>query len=291
MNTLMIQEVNMSRKIIIAVAPVARREDGSIDQKSKSQIDFILSPDEIAQDIVKCSRLSASLVHMHVRGKHGELTDDLTVFEKTIDLIKKDCNIIIEGSTGGVSTLTPEQRCLALDAKGVEVGVLNMGSVNLGEKGYLNTLEDIRFWAKRLDERRIVPVLELFEPGMIDTALSMIDEGFLHQPLVFGLCTGFKGSQESTTANLQYMVSKLPKDSIWYYMQYKMRDLSMMAASIAMGASIVRVGFEDSPYYAPGKVGQTNAILVEKIANVIRALGFEIATVEEAREMIGVGKV
>jgi 3-keto-5-aminohexanoate cleavage enzyme len=65
----------------------------------------------------------------------------------------------------------------------------------------------------------------------------------------------------------------------------------MMAASIAMGASIVRVGFEDSPYYAPGKVGQTNAILVEKIANVIRALGFEIATVEEAREMIGVGKV
>ena len=281
----------MVKKIIIAVAPVARREDVSIDQESKSQIDFILSPDEIAKDIIRCSQLGATLVHMHVRGQHGELTEDLGVFEQTINLINEGCNIIIEGSTGGLSTLTREQRCVALNADGVEVGSLNMGSVNLGEKGYLNTLEDIRFWAKRLNERQVVPVLEIFEPGMIDTAIKMMDDGILNQPLVFGLCTGYIGSQVSNTANLQYMVSKLPKDSVWYYIQSKMKDLSMLAAAIAMGASIVQVGFEDSPYYAPGKVGQTNAILVEKIADVIRALGFEIATTDEAREIIGTNKI
>lgn len=281
----------MSRKIIIAVAPVARHGDESIDQESASKIDFILSPEEISRDIIECSKLGASLVHMHVRGKHGELSEDLSVFSHTIDLIRKESNIIMEGSTGGVSTLTPEQRCLALNANDVEVGALNMGSVNLGEKGYLNTLSDIRFWASRFKEKRIVPVLELFEPGMIDTALRMIRERVLMEPLVYGLCSGFKGSQESLTTNLQFMASKLPEGSIWYYMQHKMKDLTMLAASIAMGASIVRVGFEDSPYYAEGKVGKTNALLVEKLVKVIKALGLDIATPDEAREIMGVNKL
>ena len=281
----------MARKIIIAVAPVARHGDESIDSESASKIDFILSPDEIAKDIIACSRLGASLVHMHVRGEHGEITEDLTVFSKTIDLIKKESDIIIEGSTGGISTLTAEQRCVALNAKGVEVGALNMGSVNLGEKGYLNTLSDIRYWASVFKAKKIVPVLELFEPGMIDTTFRLMEEGALSDPVIYGLCSGFKGSQESITANVQYMASKLPKGAVWYYMQHKMKNLSMLAAAIAMGASIVRVGFEDSPYYAEGKVGTTNAILVEKIADVIRALGFEIATPAEAREIMGVGTV
>jgi len=187
--------------------------------------------------------------------------------------------------------LTPKQRCVALNAKGVEVGALNMGSVNLGERGYLNTLADIRFWTFRFKEKKIVPVLELFKPGMIDTAFRMIKEGVLAQPLVYGLCSGFKGTQESLTRNLQYMASWLTEGAVWYYMQHKMKDLTMLAASIAMGASIVRVGFEDSPYYAERKVGKTNAILVEKIANVIRSLGLEIATPEEAREIMGVNKL
>jgi 3-keto-5-aminohexanoate cleavage enzyme len=278
----------MSRKIIIAVAPVARHGDESIDKESASKIDFILSPDEIAEDIINCARKGASLVHLHVRGQHGELVEDTSIFSKTIDLIKKGCDIIIEGSTGGVSTLTAEQRCIALNVHGVEAGALNMGSVNLGEKGYLNTLSDIRFWAQRFKEKKVVPILELFEPGMIDTTFRMIDSGVLGEPLVYGICSGFNGSQESTTANLQYMASKLPKGAVWYYMQHKMKDLSMLAASIAMGASIVRVGFEDSPYYAHNKIGQNNAILVEKLADVIHAIGFEIATPGEAREIMGI---
>ena len=284
------EKIDVKRKIIISVAPVARHGDESIDKESATKIDFILSPEEIAQDVISCASQGASLVHMHVRGEHGDLTEDLSVFARTTSLIKESCGIIIEGSTGGVSTLSAEQRCVALDSPDIEAGALNMGSVNLGERGYLNTLADIRYWAGRFKKRKIVPILELFEPGMIDTAFRMIKEGVLTDPLVYGLCTGFHGSQESNTANLQYMSGKLPRGAVWYYMQHKMKDLSMLAASIAMGASIVRVGFEDSPYYAEGKIGQTNAVLVGKIAEVIRAIGFEIATPDEAREIMGIHK-
>ena len=54
------------------------------------------------------------------------------------------------------------------------------------------------------------------------------------------------------------------------------------------GASVIRVGFEDSVYYAPGKIGKTNAVLVEKAATLIRDMGFEVATTSESRELLGI---
>jgi 3-keto-5-aminohexanoate cleavage enzyme len=271
--------VDCMRKIIISVAPVA------LDISEK--IESVLSPEEIANDVVASYNNGASIVHLHVRDKYGRPTNELGEFIRTLDLIRKECDIIIQGSTGGVSDLSLEERCVSLNDDRVEMGSLNMGSVNLGESGYINTLSDIRFWAKRMEEKGIVPELEIFEPGMINNVMLLAEEGVLKPPFTFGFCNGFKGTMSANTRNLQFLAESIPRDSQWGYVQHGMKDLSLLAAAIAMGASIVRVGFEDSIYYAPEKVGKTNAVLVEKIATLIKDMGFEVATVAEAREMLG----
>ena len=65
--------------------------------------------------------------------------------------------------------------------------------------------------------------------------------------MVYGLCSGFKGSQESLTRNLQNLASKLTEGAVWYYTQHEMKDLTMLVTSISIGVPLVRVGFEDSP--------------------------------------------
>ena len=70
-----------------------------------------------------------------------------------------------------------------------------------------------------------------------------------------------------------------------------MQDFSLLAAAIGMGAAAIRVGFEDSVYYAPGKAAATNAEIVEKIVGLIHQMGLEVATPEEARELLGGKKI
>ena len=120
-----------------------------------------------------------------------------------------------------------------------------------------------------------------------DQIYYLLDEGVLRNPVIYGIPMGFDGTQPAKVVNMQGMLNVMPRDAVWYYQQHGMKDLSMIAAAVAAGAQIVRVGFEDSIYYAPNCVARTNAELVSEAAKVIRAIGYQVATVDEAREIIG----
>ena len=107
------------RKIIITVAHVAGKPlTGTVNP---------LSAEEIARDVIACAKAGASQVHLHVRDLGGNLTDDTAVFSATVRLIRQQSDIIIQGSTGGVSELSLESRCTALKEPLVEVASLNLG--------------------------------------------------------------------------------------------------------------------------------------------------------------------
>lgn len=282
---------SLDRKVVIAVAPAARHGDEKAEHKGTRQPFLsVMTPEEIAQDVIQCAKHGATLVHMHVRDEKGHLTEDLTQFIRTISLIKQACDVVIEGSTGGVSELSAEERSGVLSIPEVQVAAINMGSVNLGEAAFVNEPDDIRMWMKMIIQRKVVPIMECFEPGMLHTVDTLLAEGILKPPFIFGIPLGFSGTQPARTANMQLMVDLMPRDAVWYYQQHGMTDLSMISASIAAGAKIVRVGFEDSIYYAPGRIAGSNAELVERLAQVIRAIGYDVATPNEARMILQVQK-
>jgi len=268
------------KRIIVGVAPVGV----NIEPPSVNP----LSPEDVAREVVNCSKAGASMVHLHVRDSAGNQTEDLGVFSKTLELIRKDSDIIIQGSTGGLSTLSLEERCVSLNDPRVEVASLNMGSANFGEQVYINTLPDIRYWARRMAEKSIVPELEVFEGGMMENAPALVKEEILLKPFYYNFCLGFPGALPARPASLFFLSSALPPGTPWGLVHHHMEDFSLLGLAVGMGASLIRVGFEDSVSFAPGEAAASNLALVQKVVAFVRSMGCEIATPSEARGILGV---
>jgi len=267
------------RKIIIALAPVPAAPLPGVAAP--------VTPEEVGREVTAAARAGAALVHLHVRDRSGALTDDLSAFSRTLDLIRAESDIIIQGSTGGLSSLSLAQRCVAVDEPRVEVASLNMGSVNMDDGVYVNTLPDIRYWAGRIRDRAVRPELEVFEAGMIHNVAILAGEGYLQPPFVYGLCLGFRGALPAQPWVLAMLASLLPADAVWGLVHHGMEDLSLLATAIGLGASFIRVGFEDSAYYAPGHLAKANVLLVERAVDLVHAMGLAVATAPEARRLLG----
>jgi 3-keto-5-aminohexanoate cleavage enzyme len=274
------------RKIIVTVAPVCH-VGKPIPEGCKNP----LTPEEITEDVLNCYRAGACQVHLHTRDLKGNPTFELDVFRQTIHAIREHSDMIIQGSTGGLSDLSLADRCVSLNVPEVEIASLNMGSVNFGETVYINTMPDLRYWAKRQQEANVVPEMELFDLSHVECCSRLADEGVIRRPLHYNFCVGPGGSSNlsATGRNLALLCALTEPGTSWGINHDSMKDFSILACAIGMGANAVRVGFEDSFYYAEGKLARTNAELVERLVTLIRAMGCEPATPAEAREMLEIG--
>jgi 3-keto-5-aminohexanoate cleavage enzyme len=261
------------RKIIISLAPVAAT--------SKN-----IDPRTIADEVIEASRVGASMVHLHVREKTGELTKDLTVFKDTVELICRDSDIVIQASTGGISNLSIEERCTPLEYDRVETASLNGGSVNLGDAVYKNSFSDIKYCAERVREQKILPEFEVFEIGMINNIKIVGAEVPLQDPVLFNIVLGHKGAMPATIEALTAFKQFIPENALWGITHFGRKDFSLLTTAVAMGASLVRIGFEDSPYIDDEKIAENNVVLVKKIAEIIRSMGMDVASPQEAREIL-----
>ena len=271
------------KKILLAVAPVCHE---NVDVPEGVVVPF--SPEEVADEVIACSEMGVGMVHLHVRDMEGKQTDDLTWFSKTIDLIRSASDIIIQGSTGGVAELSLEQRCVSLNDPRVEVASLNMGSANLGEGVYINTLPDIEFWAKRMIDREVVPEMEIFDLSMIDSVVKIADMGLAGAPFSFNFCLGFENAINPTPERLFALRQALPADSHWGIIHENMSNQSLLAAAAGMGASALRFGFEDSFWIGESRLARNNMQLLQNILQWMEALDMEPMSSVEARTMIGI---
>jgi len=268
------------RKIIIAVAPVGR----TIQPPAVNP----LTPKQVAEEVIGCARAGASMVHLHVRDTKGVQTENIAAYSETLDRIRRSSDIVVQGSTGGLTTLTLEQRCVALNDPRTEVASLNMGSVNFGEDVYINRLPDIRYWAKRMRRTRTVPEMEIFDSGMLPAARTLVAEGAIKPPYSICFCLGFQWSLASDPKSLFFMTSMMKEAVPWGVVHDGMTDFELLATAIGLGASLVRVGFEDSTFWAPGRPVRRNVELVRKLAALVGLLGHEVATPTEARHILGI---
>lgn len=269
------------RKIIVAVAPVGR----SVAPPAINP----LTPRQVADEVIRCARAGASMVHLHVRDAKGVQTEKIDAYAATLDRIRAASDIVVQGSTGGLTTLSLEQRCVALNDPRTEVASLNMGSVNFGEEVYINRLPDIRYWAKRMHRTQTVPEMEIFDSGMLPAARALIAEGVIKAPYSICFCLGFRWTLAPDPKSLFFMTSFLDEAIPWGVIHDGMTDFTLLAAAIGLGASLVRVGFEDSIFWAPGQAVRRNVELVQRLTQLVRLLGHEVATPAEARHILGIG--
>jgi len=266
-------------KVAITVAPLA--------QAYYDDIESFPTPERLAQEICECYRAGASVVHLHVIDERGDATVDKSNFEETVRMVRAECDIIIQGSTGGVSDLTRDERSVSVEVPEVEMGSLNMGSCNIGEQAYINTPGDIEFWAQKMLDNNVVAEVTFFEPGMMTMMDRLFEKGLIDHPPVVNLALGFPGTLPATADNILFMARQLPADAVWMLTPHHATDFAMHALSVALGGN-VRVGFEDSMYLEPGRKASNNVELVAKARELIEQLGRKTAGPAETRQRYGI---
>ncbi|MFV0441469.1 MAG: 3-keto-5-aminohexanoate cleavage protein [Lachnospirales bacterium] len=271
------------KKILISVAPVAAT-------------DTHIDPVAIAKDVIACSKAGASMVHLHVRDENGQLTPDVSLLEETVRLIRAECDIVIQASTGGISDLTIEERCAPVSKDWVEATSLNVGSVNLGDNVYKNPINEVRYCVEQIVKHRKIPEIEVFEIGMIHTAKELSREFEFIKPMLFSIVLGHVGTSQATVRTLKSMISSLyeffpnENEMIWGITHAHRKDFEIMKRAIELGASTIRIGFEDSKHLDENTVVDFNLPLVEEISDIVKQMNCIPATPDDVREMLNMPK-
>jgi 3-keto-5-aminohexanoate cleavage enzyme len=244
-----------------------------------------ITPPEIARACHECFLAGASIAHLHVREDDGTPTQDAAVFKEAIALIRQKCDMIIQVSTGGAVGMTPQERLQPVYLR-PEMASLTTGSVNFGNGVFLNPPEYLEQFARAMREQGVKPEIEVFDVGMIDSALRLVRKGLLAEPLHFDFVMGVPGGIPGTVKNLLHLAESIPPGSTWSVAGMGRCQLPLATAAILLGGH-VRVGFEDNIFFEKGVLAQSNAQLVERVARIARLHGREPATPGEARRILG----
>ncbi len=266
----------MAKKIIIALAPTTGAGPGKGNPVRSS---------EIAAQVIAGVQAGAALVHLHARDENGALTTDLSAFNAAVGAIKSSCDIVLEASTGGLSTLTAEERALPAANPHAELASLNIGSLNFGDRVYQNSVPEIRYWIETLAARKIKPGLEIFDTGNLDFALAMIAEGTIKPPCNFGFVFDLRWGMSFDPVLLAWLVKRLPAQSRWGAIFVGSQDFSKHLEAARQGASFVRTGFEDSRDFN-GRFAARNDELVAALREELERGGFALASAADARAMM-----
>ena len=276
-------------KVIITVALT-----GGLHTK-KANPNLPEQPEEIAQAAYECYNAGAAIVHIHARNKNAAPTGDTAVYKEIHQLIRARCNIITQDTTGGGQNLTFEGRLGCLQA-GPEMASLNMGSMfrTIGPHAgtmFVNTRADIELVVKEMLKRHIKPEMEVYHHGMLREVNNLIANKLVEKPYYVNFVMGmaYQGAVEATPENLFTLKQLLPADTIFNVCAIGQAQLPITTLSMLLGG-MVRVGMEDNIYYSRGVLAKSNAQLVERAVRITKELGVDIASPDEAREMLGIGR-
>jgi 3-keto-5-aminohexanoate cleavage enzyme len=247
------------------------------------------SPQEIAGAAIECYRAGAAIAHIHVRDPETGRPDfRMELFREVMDRVRRECDMIVNLTTSGFHLSGEDviEKRLQPVALRPEICSLDLGSVNFWDRAFVNPPEWGAIAAKRMREVGVKPEIEVFDVGHIYQALDLVQQGLIDDPPYFQLCMGVKWGIAATPENLLFMKGKLPSNARWSVLGIGRAELPMIALGILSGGNI-RVGFEDNIYLRRGVLAQSNAQLVEMAASLVGQLQREVATPNEAREMLG----
>ncbi|MFY9614871.1 MAG: 3-keto-5-aminohexanoate cleavage protein [Candidatus Dormiibacterota bacterium] len=264
---------------------------------TRKQCEYIpYTPVEIAEEARRCAAAGAAVVHIHAREDDGAPSFSVEKYRQIMDEIRKRTDIIINFSTGAIG-IPMEDRVGHIARLRPEIGALNMGSMNYAiyskskkqfyfDMVFANPFKDISYLLERMNEGGVKPELEVFDNGHIGNTRPLLDMGILKSPLDFSLVMGVLGGIPSTTKALLFQAESLPPDSTWKLVGISRDQWPLLMATLTMGGN-VRVGLEDNFYLPDGEMARGSSYLVEKAVAMATDAGRSVATVSEARDILG----
>ena len=272
-------------------------------------------PSDIASQSIAAAEAGASILHLHARDpKDGRPTPDPKVFMEFLPVIKQATDAVINITTGGGLNMTVEDRLAAPLVAKPEMCSLNMGSMNFGifpladrykewkydwEETYLRNTDDFIFRNTFRDIERILKLLgeghgtrfehECYDIGHLYNLAHFVDRGLVNPPFFVQSIFGILGGIGVDMDNVLFMKRTADRlfggDYVWSVLAAGRHQMPIATQAAMMGGN-VRVGLEDSLFISRGKLAASNAEQVAKIRTILEALGYEIASPDDARQML-----
>lgn len=300
----------MAEKVIISCAVT-----GSIHTPTMSP-SLPVTPDEIAKQSIEAVQAGAAIVHLHARNPAtGAPTGDPAIFGEFVPVIEKGTKAVINITTGGGPRMSIEDRLRAAVHFKPELCSLNMGSMNFAffpaakriskwkydwEQEYIEGSEDNIFRNSFRDIRHILDTLsadgakfehECYDVGHLYNLAHFVENGRVKPPFFVQMVFGILGGIGADLDNLVFM--KRTADRLfgatnfqWSVLAAGRHQMPFVTQAALMGGH-VRVGLEDSLLIARGQLAKSNSEQVEKIVRIVREMGKEPATPDEARALLG----
>jgi uncharacterized protein (DUF849 family) len=302
-----------SRRTIVSKVIISCALTGSMHTPSMSQF-LPIEPARIAEEGIAAAKAGAAILHLHARDpKDGRPTPSAEVFLQFLPQLHENTDAVINISTGGGPGMTIEERLRAAVAVSPELCSLNMGCININlseladrydfkhewERPFLlatedlvakNTYRDIRYVIETLAPGGTRFEMECYEIGHLHNVAWFADRGLLKPPFLIQSVLGVTGGLSADPDSVFYMRQTADrlfgKDYVWSLFGAGRHQIPVCTMGALMGSS-VRVGLEDSLFISRGQLASSNAEQVLKIRRILAELGLEVATPNEARQMLG----
>jgi uncharacterized protein (DUF849 family) len=264
-----------------------------------------ITPKQIADACLGAADAGAAVAHIHVRyPETGKPSMELDHYAEVMHLIKaQNKELIINLTTGpggryvptegdpkifapGTTLCDPLKRVEHVAALKPEICSLDLNTMNSGADVVMNTPSNVRKMAKVIREAGVMPELEIFDSGDLNLAKDLIADCTVDGPGLYTFVMGVKYGLNTDPATLLYMRDQLPSGAIWAAFGISRAEFPIVAQTWLLGGHI-RVGMEDNIYLEKSVLCESNAQLVSKAKRIINDLGGQLASSNEARQMLG----
>ncbi|MGN6769393.1 MAG: 3-keto-5-aminohexanoate cleavage protein [Rhizobiaceae bacterium] len=275
-----------------------------------------VTPDAIISQAIEAAEAGAAIIHLHARDPETRRpTANLDIWFRILSEISAHTDAVLNMTTGGSTFMSIEDRLRGPLAAAPELCSCNMGSMNFGtytmidkykgkwkydwEEDYLeasrdaifrNTFADIETILQKLGDQGTRFEFECYDVGHLYNLAHMVSRGLVKKPMYVQLIVGTLGGIGPGPENLMFMkqtAEKLFGDEFrWSVLAGGRHQLNMTTMAATMGGN-VRVGLEDSLYAGKGRLATSNAEQVRMIRTIIEGLTLEVATPDDARQMLG----
>jgi 3-keto-5-aminohexanoate cleavage enzyme len=257
------------------------------------------TPEEYAAEAKRAVDEGCSMIHIHARTPDGVPSYEVEDFRAITEAIRAAVDdVIVNYSTGAIG-VPIEKRIAYLRELRPDVAALNMGSMNYAKYSarrkdfvfkavFENSFDTIIEFVRAMNELEIRPEHECFDSGHVANLDPLIDMGLLSEPLQVSCVMGVTGGIRPTAQNLAHMSEQIaPVRHNWGVIGISRNQWALIAAAAALGGN-VRAGLEDNFYLPDGQMARSNGDLIAKAREIVENAGRRVATVAEARGLLGV---
>ncbi|MCF8032428.1 MAG: 3-keto-5-aminohexanoate cleavage protein [Desulfarculaceae bacterium] len=248
------------------------------------------TPREIAEEALRCWRAGATVVHVHVREPEtGEPAFRKELFAEVLERIRAESDMLVNLTTSGFNLQgdDPGEERLAPVSLGPDLCSLDVGSLNFRGRVFINPTDWVDKAAQRMRQNGVKPEIEVFDLGHLRQAVDMLGRGLVADPPYFQFCLGVPWGAPADLPTLMAFKERLPEGILWSVLGVGAAQLPLTTHAMLLGGH-VRVGFEDNIYLSKGVPADSNARFVERVVDLAKILQREVATCDEAREMLGI---